>query len=99
MMKNENIAITAMEECSEVAQAISKVLRFGVNEYLSKEDKSTHGENVLYEFYQLQAVIEYLQHVGFLPKFNEQEIKMIKTHKITKMEKYQQISIDRGLCT
>ena len=87
--KTKNLLIVAMEECSEIIQACSKAIRFGLDAHHPNKDKSvTHASEILVEYYQLQAIIEKLQKDGNMPYFNSDFIKRIKRGKLRKMEKY-----------
>lgn len=93
--KEENLLIVAMEECNEVGQALSKTLRFGPNskDPINKKAKP-HGNEVVNEFYQLQALIEELQYQGILPKFDREDINNIKHNK--KRRVYRNYNIEKS---
>lgn len=98
-MRNiENLGLTAMEECVELAEALSKTMRFGVDGYVPGTYRTTNGQLVMQEFYHVQAMIEKLQEIGYLPILDESEISHIKQSKLNNVKTYQQISIERGLC-
>ena len=65
MNRNEYISICAMEECSEVAQAISKLNRFGNG--LSKGSMLLNSEKLIHEFNELFAAIQMMQEEGIIP--------------------------------
>lgn len=54
MTPQENLLINAQEECNEVAQRISKAIRFGLEERQPGQDK-TNRERIVEEFSQLCA--------------------------------------------
>ena len=95
MKVNENLLVTAMEECAEVQQAISKCLRFGLNSY-GPGDSCKNKTNVISEFIQLTAVIEKLQADGVLPTITDEAVKILKENKLSKVEKYQEVSVECG---
>lgn len=95
MKVNENLLVTAMEECAEVQQAISKCLRFGLDNY-GPNDSCKNKTNVIGEFIQLTAIIEKLQADGVLPTIAEEAVKILKENKLTKVEEYQEVSVECG---
>ena len=96
MNKTENILTTALEECAEVQQAISKAMRFGMNAHHPMKPDHTNALDILTEYYQLQAVMELLQKDNILPVLPEDKITSIKQHKLEAMRQYQNISVLNG---
>ena len=96
MTITENLLITASEECAEVQQAISKALRFGLNNHHPNRPDDTNALDIMHEYYQLQAIIEHLQQDGKLPVFDEFDIKTIKYNKLNNIQEYQRISAKEG---
>lgn len=95
MKVNENLLVTAMEECAEVQQAISKCLRFGLDNY-NPDTKIKNKSDVICEFIQLTAVIEKLQDDGVLPRLSDVGVKQVKEDKLKNVEKYQEMSVGFG---
>lgn len=97
MNKIENLLFCVGEECGEIQQAISKVARFGPKNHkpCKRETKhiETNAEQVLIEFYQLDALIEMLQDEGILPKLYKSEVEEIKRQKKEKIEYFSKKSI------
>lgn len=68
MTKEEHLLVIAMEECNEVAQRLSKALRFGMEQIQQDIDdkpeenpsKLTNKQRIHYEYCQLVAVMEML---------------------------------------
>lgn len=85
--KTKNMLTVAMEESAEIIQACSKSIRFGLSNHHPNR-KTTNADEILTEFYQLQAVIEDLQRNRMLPTYNEDYIKNIKKNKLKKIEIY-----------
>lgn len=92
MTINENLLITLSEECAEVQQAISKLLRFGKNACSPITPDTTNEMDVLTEYYQLAAVMEMLIDQGVLKQLSEFDIATIKSDKKSKVEHYQSVS-------
>lgn len=67
MNRKEHLLTIAAEECNEVAQRISKALRFGLTE-IQPGQAYTNAERVLHEFADLCAAIETLEQEGHLGK-------------------------------
>lgn len=86
-----------MEECSEIQKEISKSMRFGLGNYHPLTPEITNEDNLLEEYYQLQAVIEYLQNVGVIKIIGKDKIQRIKQNKIDKVLKYEKLSERIGM--
>lgn len=93
----ENIALTTIEECAEVSQALSKCLRFGFNSYNPMEPKFNNIQEVLNEYYQLEAMMELLlTETGLQDTYSKDTIEQIKNSKIEKFKSYQEVSKKLG---
>ena len=88
MKSYENLLVIAMEEAAEVQQELSKVLRFGINNYHPDDPSLSNGRRVMYEFNQLKAVISLLQDRNILPVLNDYEEKLIMDNKINAIKKW-----------
>lgn len=95
MTKNENLLVTLMEECSELQQAVSKALRFGMSNYHPSEPDRTNEVDIMTEYYQLISVMEMLIMSGVL--HDDVPASDIKNKKRTNVEKYQVVSKQLGL--
>ena len=95
MDRIENLCVVAMEECAEIQQAISKSMRFGVNNY-RPETVITNSDQILIEYYQLQAVMEMLIREGYIKDFESAIKEEIKKEKEEKVKKYTALSEDLG---
>lgn len=93
----ENLYIVASEECAEIQQCISKILRFGENNYHPNRPDETNAKELLTEYYQLQGVMEMIIDEGVLECMSEDEIKIIKEKKKRKVSDYAQLSKSLGL--
>ena len=97
MIKNENLFVTAMEECAEIQQAISKILRFGKNNYHPNDpNKETNEHQFLKEYYQLKAVVNMLLSNGVLSDLTKDEILDIISNKCQNVSNFQQLSMRLG---
>jgi hypothetical protein len=87
MNLKENLLVTVSEECSEISEAVSKTLRFGgpVNAY-----------GIMYEFYQLCAMIEMCQDNGILLAMTDEDRDAIMSEKKQKVRMYQEVSRKNG---
>ncbi len=95
--ENANLYLVAIEECSEVQKELSKLLRFGKDDYCSEKGTNCSNEiNAVIEFYELCAMIEYLQNNDLLPKFSDSENKEIKEKKIQKVLHWAEYSKQKG---
>lgn len=96
MNKTENLLTTAGEECAEIQQAISKSLRFGLYNHNPETLNKKNVDDIMIEFYQLCAVIQYSQECGILPIFMREQITEIKNNKIDNIKRYQKLSEELG---
>ena len=96
MTRQENLLVTTNEECCEVGQAIDKALRFGMNASHPNSPSRTNAMDILFEFYQLSAMIEMLQSEDILPTLSDTHIALIKHEKKQKVAKYMTISEELG---
>lgn len=94
--KEEYVTVVAMEECSEMQQALAKGIRFGFLDHHPDRPEMTNADEVLMEYYQLVAVMEELQALKVLPKITEEEIRDIKCNKREKMERFMTYSREKG---
>lgn len=89
----ENLYTTVMEECAEVQQAISKILRFGEDNYAPNGSPAHNNErHLLTEYYQLQTVMEMLFEKNIITDLSTDEILQIKADKKKKIISYQTAS-------
>ena len=100
MTRHEHLLTILAEECAEVAQRVSKALRFGVLEVQPGQEK-TNAERIVEELIDLKAVWRLLSgSFGggvVLPKVAAgDEFKMIEA-KVAKVERYLAFSVGRGL--
>ena len=84
MNRTENLLVTVSEECAEIGEAVSKMLRFGY----SHENKT----QVMIEFYQLCAMIEMCHEADILPTLSDDMRNEIMSEKKRKVRYYQGVS-------
>ena len=94
MTQTENLLVTVAEECAEIQQAVSKALRFGLDNHHPNCPNTTNAEEINMEFYQLCAVINLLQVRGSLPTFNEAQKSTIMSTKLEKVTEWQTVSVN-----
>lgn len=97
MKENENLMLVTIEECAEVQQALSKCLRFGVEDHHPDFPKETNEEQLLIEFYQLTAMFEELQKKKIINNWPSEKIQAVKKEKIEKVYKYMKYSKKIGI--
>lgn len=92
MNRTEHLFTITTEECAEVSQRVSKILRFGIHEIQPGKDRN-NVERFLDEYADLQAVIEMLEADGVLkvPDLTER-----KEKKKVKVEKFLEYSRGEG---
>lgn len=85
-----NIALDClMEESAEIIQACSKSIRFGLFNHNPRTPDRTNTDDIMIEYYQLQAIMEIAQSEGILPILTDEEIKSIKDDKKRKIKHYE----------
>jgi NTP pyrophosphatase (non-canonical NTP hydrolase) len=87
MIKTDEIMYILQEECAEVTQAISKCLRFGIDNYKPGKPK-TNREHLAEELGDLQAMID------LCIKFNivgSGQVSVAADNKIAKLKKWSTI--------
>jgi len=83
MTKAEHLLTILAEECAEVAQRVSKALRFGIDE-VQEGQPLTNAERIMVEFDDLRAAVCMLQNRGLLPGSDPQRVhdKMEKVERL-----------------
>lgn len=99
MTTKEHLLVVAAEECAEIQQALTKILRFGIHAHHPSDPEMTNGEQVLTEYYQLQAVFNMLFENGVLKPFAESIIASLQQTKQEKVTRYMTISRHLGRMT
>jgi hypothetical protein len=95
MNKDEHIMATAAEEAVEVAQRITKALRFGLTE-VQPGQPFTNAERILEEYHDLHAMMEWMADRGLIPgDLLPSTAKAIR--KVQKVEKFMGISREQGV--
>lgn len=97
MNQYENILVTISEECAEIQKAVSKALRFGLENHHPDQPDCSNADDILFEFIHLQTLIEGFQRHGYLPKWDDYTVKTIKDDKIKSMVKWQEVSFECGV--
>jgi hypothetical protein len=97
MNRHEHIATTAAEECVEVAQRITKALRFGWGE-IQAGQTLTNSERVVEEFKDLFAMMEWLASESLIPSSFLPSGREISA-KWAKVERFMHIARQQGVLT
>jgi hypothetical protein len=97
MNKQEYLLVCLQEECAEVIHAVSKALRFGL------EDVKDDVSNINYirqELVDLQAVMDMLEEAGVcLDDADNDEWHRLMKEKQMKVKKYMKYSKEKGCLT
>ena len=94
MNRTDHLLIILAEECNEVAQRVSKALRFGLSE-IQKGQEADNAERIIYELSDLIAVYEILRDENLLPTVDGYDL----SEKKKKVEKYLELSKREGRLT
>lgn len=95
MNRAEHLLSILAEECAEVAQRVSKVLRFGPEE-TEPGKPQTNADRVMAEYHDLQAAIAMLQDEGVLPVVRNGVVVERILAKRAKVEQYLAYSSECG---
>jgi NTP pyrophosphatase (non-canonical NTP hydrolase) len=87
MNKTDEIMFILQEECAEVTQAISKCLRFGIDNYKPGKPK-TNREHLAEELGDLQAMIDLCIKFDIV---NREQVNIAADNKIAKLKKWSTI--------
>ena len=96
MDKIENLYIVASEECAEMQQCISKILRFGGSSHHPDKPDKTNETELFTEYYQLQSVMEMIMDSVAFPNMTARDINSIKLQKKCKVIEYAELSKSLG---
>lgn len=91
MTESEHLLVILMEECNEVAQRVSKALRFGLNE-IQPGHTLTNAQRISVELTDLYAVREMLLEQGLIPELDPIAI----TEKKAKVETFMNYARELG---
>lgn len=86
MTTEEHLLQIVGEECNEVAQRVSKALRFGLDE-VQPDQLLTNSERIMVEFDDLMAVVRMCQNRALLPGSEYKRIEA-KQEKVAKFLRY-----------
>jgi hypothetical protein len=87
MNRTEHLLICATEECAELQQAISKALRFGLDDG-SPDRQTTNAEDIMKEYTDLISVMMMLLEAGAVKDFNMDRAIEAKREKVIKYMSY-----------
>ena len=88
-MRINRVLDCLMEESAEIIQACSKSIRFGLDNHNPKTPNSTNSDDIMTEYYHLQAIMEIAQDEGILPILSKDQIEYIKNNKKKKVKYYE----------
>jgi NTP pyrophosphatase (non-canonical NTP hydrolase) len=86
MTREDYLYLCAIEECGELAQALSKASRFGIDDYYDKAGMDNQA-CVKVEFNHLLACLEALADYG-VDTLEDEQLKIEKHHKLGKWLEY-----------
>jgi len=92
MNRQEHLLTILGEECAEVAQSVSKALRFGLKDE-HPESRIRPGEGIIHEFNDILALMEMLKEEGMI---DDVIIRGKVDAKKTRTEEYLKYSKEQG---
>lgn len=95
MNKQEYLLTKLSEECAEVAQRVSKILCFGIDEKEPGQEL-TNEQRLKGEYYDLLAVFEMLEDEGFVIQDANFEVRQAMINKKAKVKKFMEYSRTQG---
>ncbi len=93
MNKTEHLLTCLAEECAEIQQAVTKSLRFGLDDGYPCKTKTTNAEDIAKECIDVIAIIEMLEDEGIIKKIGT--IQAIEQKKV-KVKHYMEYAKERG---
>lgn len=97
MTKTENLLVVLAEECGELTQAVAKLLRFGPDGFNPYAPHSpTNAQQLLTEYYQVQAVMDMLFARRVLEDMSEAEKSAVILRKQANVSRYEEVSEEAG---
>ena len=96
MTRTEHLLVCLAEEAAEIQQAVSKALRFGLQDGYPDTDR-TNARDIMLEWCDLSAIITMLQYDNVLPRDIHQRNHYIA--KREKVEKYLEYAKSQGTTT
>jgi hypothetical protein len=92
----EYLLTVAGEEAVEVAQRVSKALRFGLTE-VQPGQSLNNAERIVEEFHQLYAMLDWLQREGAIPdRIDIAPDQVTMRQKRDKVQRFMAISVKEG---
>jgi len=98
MTTKEHIFLKLAEECSEVQHRVLKLLQFGDDE-IQEGHTENNLQRLMAEINDLRSVVTILEGRKLIPIATQDELAEAYFEKSAKIEKYLQISRERGLVT
>jgi len=95
MNKKEHLLTCLAEECSELQQAISKALRFGLDDG-SPDKTTTNLQDIKQELIDIKSVVEMIQDEGIWERPGKIYEENRMAEKIAKVQKYMDYAKKRG---
>lgn len=88
MTREEHLLTVLNEEAVEIAQAVDKALRFGLQNHHPDRPRETNELEILTEYYQLQGVMDMLVAEDIIKDLDPQAVHDIKAAKGIAVRKY-----------
>jgi len=84
MTHQEHLLLNLMEECAEVQQAVSKALRFGLEDFNPNTARRNNAEDIAHELIDILTIRDMLLHNNVIPPLDEVDLKEKKRIKLNK---------------
>lgn len=97
MTRTEHLLTILAEDCTEIGQRASKALRFSLAEVQPGQELS-NADRIMYEFYDLLAIMEMLEDDGIFPAIWQRNVAAIEAKK-AKVERFLLHSAEVGTLT
>lgn len=96
MNKTEYLLTCLVEECAEVQQAATKILRFGLDD-CAPDTYVSNKAHLIRELIDVLAIVDILKETDIIPDLDDDTpTAHHMNEKIKKVRKYMNYSIDRG---
>jgi len=98
MDESEHILVCIAEECAEIQKAVSKALRFGLDDR-HPNSKQTNRDDLTYEIADLLGVIEMARDYGIIPDHSEEKTRVLMQAKKENILKFMNYAETGGTLT
>jgi len=94
MNRKEHLLLILAEECAELQQAVSKAMRFGLDDRYNKVE--SNREEIVREYLHVLAAVTMLIEAGHLPRNTHEFHRKVMDEKIANVERFLEYAEQKG---